>query len=240
MSIIDQPKSFAEIFGHQAHKLILSNMLDSGEFPGAVMFTGTTGIGKTSLVRILAAGLNCAKGPTSNPCGKCECCLSAFEGKSPGIFEINGSDKNGIDDARTVIRQISGSSFTRLRTEVVYYDEMQMVTPEAQNALLKVFEQPRKDVRFIIATTNPKNILETIRGRCRPFHLKTPSNSALQAYITALAKTEKVQLSKPVIAQIIHYSNGSVREARQNLDSVSKLGPSASINQVREVLEDLL
>src|SRR5208282_2548492 len=165
------PQTFADVVGQQHVTRTLANAVQSGRVAHAYIFSGARGVGKTTTARILAKALNCVKGPTAEPCNECDSCLEITAGNSLDVIEIDAASNRGIDQVRE-LRDMVRYAAAGGRYKVVILDEAHMLTTEASNALLKTLEEPPDKVIFVMATTQPEDLVETIRSRSQHFHFR--------------------------------------------------------------------
>lgn len=216
-----RPDTLDGVIGQDQVTVPLARALDSGRITQAYLFSGPRGTGKTSTARILARCLNCEKGPTSHPCGKCPSCKDLATG-GPGsvdVVEIDAASHNGVDDARQ-IRERAQFAPTRDRYKIFILDEAHMVTQQGFNALLKIVEEPPEHVIFIFATTEPDKVIGTIRSRTHhyPFRLVPPE--ILGPYVQKVCKQEKITLAPGVLPLVLRAGGGSVRDTLSVLDQL--------------------
>ena len=166
-----RPQKFSELFGQDAVVQTLCNALTSGTFGQAYLFSGLRGVGKTTAARLLAKAVNCAEGPTAEPCGVCDSCREVAEGSSIDVIEIDGASNRGIDDVRE-LRELLQFRPTRDRFRVLIVDEVHMLTREAFNALLKSLEEPPSYILWIFATTERLKVPDTIQSRCQQLEFR--------------------------------------------------------------------
>ena len=216
-----RPDTLDGVIGQPQVTVPLARALDNNRITQAYLFSGPRGTGKTSTARILARCLNCEKGPTSHPCGKCASCRDLATG-GPGsvdVVEIDAASHNGVEDARQ-IRERAQFAPTRDRYKIFILDEAHMVTPQGFNALLKIVEEPPEHVIFIFATTEPDKVISTIRSRTHhyPFRLVPPE--ILGPYVSSVCKDEKISLDKGVLSLVLRAGGGSVRDTLSVLDQL--------------------
>ncbi|WEV75094.1 DNA polymerase III subunit gamma/tau [Bifidobacterium sp. ESL0800] len=216
-----RPDTFDGIIGQDQVTVPLSRALDEGKLTHAYLFSGPRGCGKTSSARILARCINCAKGPTSHPCGECESCKDLATG-GPGsidVVEIDAASHNGVEDARE-LRERAAFAPARDRYKIFILDEAHMVTQQGFNALLKIVEEPPEHVMFIFATTEPDKVISTIRSRTHhyPFRLVPPE--VMGPYLEEVCDKEKIDLEPGVLKLTMRAGGGSVRDTLSVLDQL--------------------
>jgi DNA polymerase III subunit gamma/tau len=209
-----RPSIFADVIGQEHVTVPLSNALESGRIHHAYLFSGPRGCGKTSSARIMARSLNCEKGPTSNPCGKCQSCTDLVA-NGPGsidVIELDAATHGLVDDARD-LRDKAFFAPVNSRYKIYIIDEAHQLGPGAANALLKVVEEPPPHVLFVFATTEPEKLIATIRSRTHhyPFRLVPPG--ILGEHLEKVCAAENVKVEKGVIPLVVRASGGSVRDA---------------------------
>ena len=173
-----RPRIFTEVIGQDHVVRALSNALDQNRIHHAYLFSGTRGVGKTTIARIFAKSLNCEKGVSASPCGECAACLEIDEGRFIDLIEVDAASRTGVDDTRELMENVSYMP-TRGRYKVYLIDEVHMFSKSSFNALLKTLEEPPPHVKFLLATTNPQKLLPTVLSRCLQFNLKRVSVDAL-------------------------------------------------------------
>src|SRR5688572_12716043 len=216
-----RPRTFAEVIGQEHVTEPLAQALRSGRLHHAYLFSGPRGCGKTSSARILARSLNCAKGPTPEPCGECDSCLALGPdgGGSIDVIEIDAASHGGVDDARE-LRERAFFAPVASRFKVYVIDEAHMVSTQGFNALLKLVEEPPEYVTFIFATTEPEKVLGTIKSRTHhyPFRLIPPA--VLRPYLEKLCREEGVSVEPAVFPLVVRAGGGSARDALSVLDQL--------------------
>lgn len=226
-----RPDSFAQVIGQEHVTAPLMTALDKNRVNHAYLFSGPRGCGKTTSARILARCLNCAKGPTSHPCGECESCVELARG-GPGsldVIEIDAASHGGVDDARD-LRERATFAPIRDRYKIFIIDEAHMVTSAGFNALLKIVEEPPEHIKFIFATTEPDKVIGTIRSRTHhyPFRLVPPE--PLMTYLAQLCDQEGVAVAPGVLSLVVRAGGGSVRDSLSVLDQLMAGAGAAGLN----------
>ena len=227
-----RPRTFAEVAGQDAVKAILSRAAESGRVAPAYLFSGTRGVGKTTIARIFAKALNCAKAPTAEPCNECVHCRQITAGVAPDVIEIDGASNRGIDDARRLKEDI-GYAPIECRYKVFIIDEAHMLTREAFNALLKTLEEPPARVTFILATTEAHKFPATILSRCQHYSFKMLPQPAIAAHLEKILGLESVEYEQGAVQLIARRASGSVR------DGMSLLGQALAFGESRLVEADV-
>ena len=214
-----RPQTFDGLVGQTHVSRTLKNAITQNRLAHAYLFVGPRGIGKTSTARILAKSLNCVKGPTVTPCGKCDNCLEIAGGNSLDVIEIDGASNRGIDDVRELRDNVRYAP-AKSRLKIYIIDEVHMLTKEAFNALLKTLEEPPPHVKFIFATTEPDKVLPTILSRCQRFDLhRIPANLIAQ-HLQFIAGKEKITLEPAAAHAIARGAEGGLRDAESMLDQL--------------------
>ena len=215
-----RPKNFDEVIGQDHITTTLKNAISNNRVAHAYIFTGPRGIGKTSVARILAKGLNCGNGPTASPCNKCTSCNSITTSTSMDVIEIDGASNNSVDQVRELRENIKFMpSYARYKVYII--DEVHMLSIGAFNALLKTLEEPPKHAKFVFATTNPEKVLPTILSRCQRFDFRRIPLRLIISKLKKIATTEKLNVSDDAIFSIARVSDGSMRDAESVLDQLA-------------------
>ena len=216
-----RPDTFDGVIGQDQVTIPLMRALDENKLTHAYLFSGPRGCGKTSSARILARCVNCAKGPTSHPCGECESCKDLATG-GPGsidVVEIDAASHNGVDDARE-LRERAGFAPARDRYKIFILDEAHMVTPQGFNALLKIVEEPPEHVMFIFATTEPDKVIGTIRSRTRHYPFRLVPQEVMGPYLEQICEDEHIEAEPGVLRLAMRAGGGSVRDTLSVLDQL--------------------
>lgn len=212
-----RPRNFREMAG-QGHVLkTLINSLDNDRLHHAYLFTGTRGVGKTTIARILARCLNCETGVTSEPCGECSACTEIDEGRFIDLIEVDAASRTKVEDTRELLDNVQYSP-TRGRYKVYLIDEVHMLSGHSFNALLKTLEEPPPHVKFLLATTDPQKLPITVLSRCLQFNLKNISPERLVEHIKHVLDEEKIPYEEPALWQLGRAAQGSVRDCLTLLD----------------------
>lgn len=207
-----RPKKFAEVAG-QGHVLkSLINALDNERLHHAYLFTGTRGVGKTTLARIMAKCLNCEKGVTSEPCEACSTCTEINEGRFIDLIEVDAASRTKVEDTRELLDNVQYSS-TRGRFKVYLIDEVHMLSNHSFNALLKTLEEPPAHVKFLFATTDPQKLPITILSRCLQFNLKNLRPKLIVEYLETVMQQEQIKCDSDALWQLAATASGSMRDA---------------------------
>ncbi len=214
-----RPQRFSELFGQDAVVQTLCNALTSETFGQAYLFSGLRGVGKTTAARLLAKAVNCAEGPTAEPCGECDSCREVAEGSSIDVIEIDGASNRGIDDVRE-LRELLQFRPTRDRFRVLIVDEVHMLTREAFNALLKSLEEPPSYILWIFATTERLKVPDTIQSRCQQLEFRPVGSELIRGRLEEIAAREGFSLTPSAAASIASAAEGSVRDALSLLDQL--------------------
>ncbi|MBF0484563.1 MAG: DNA polymerase III subunit gamma/tau [Candidatus Omnitrophica bacterium] len=217
-----RPQTFQEVIGQDHITEIIQKAITSNKVAHAYLFTGPRGVGKTSCARILAKSLNCEKGPTIDPCGKCTSCLEIAKGSNFDVLEIDGASNRGIDEIRNLRENVKyASGYGRYKIYII--DEVHMLTAEAFNALLKTLEEPPEHVKFIFATTEPNKVPSTILSRCQRFDFKRILIKTIVGILTDICKSENLDIEQDALYAIAKAAQGGLRDALTVLDQVSAL-----------------
>ncbi len=218
-----RPKKFDEMLGQEHVLRALTNALDQDRLHHAYLFTGTRGVGKTTVARIFAKSLNCEKGVSSEPCGECSACTQVDEGRFLDLIEVDAASRTGVDDTRELLDNMAYAPGSG-RYKVYLIDEVHMFSKSSFNALLKTLEEPPPHVKFLLATTDPQKLPITVLSRCLQFNLKQMPDQLLRPYLGKLLGMESVEFEEGAVAHISQAADGSVRDALSLLDQAIAYG----------------
>src|ERR1700688_3439831 len=231
-----RPQTFADVVGQQHVTRTLSNAIQSGRVAHAYIFSGARGVGKTTTARIIAKALNCAKGPAAEPCNECDSCREIRLGNSLDVLEIDAASTRGIDQIRE-LREMVRYAPAGGRYKLVILDEAHALTNEASNALLKTLEEPPDKVIFVMATTEPENLADTIRSRSQHFHFRALSFSEIANALEQICVKEKLTAEPGAIGVMARAAEGSLRDGLSLLEQArAYCGSIITDVQVRELL----
>jgi DNA polymerase-3 subunit gamma/tau len=218
-------QTYDEVVGQDPIAKTLKNAIKTGRVAHAYLFTGTRGVGKTTMARVLAKSLNClsADAPTAEPCCKCDSCKAVNTGEDIDVIEIDGATNRGVDNVRE-LRENAIFRPARSRFKIYIIDEVHMLTTEAFNALLKILEEPPSHVKFIFATTEPNKVIPTIQSRCQRFDFKNISAGLIAGQLKQILKQEKIKYQEDLILPLAKMANGSMRDALSLLDRLISTG----------------
>ena len=235
-----RPLNLDELVGQEFISITLKQALISQKIAPAYLFNGPRGTGKTSSARIFAKSLNClsSKQPTPNPCGKCELCIQIAEGNALDIIEIDAASNTGVENIREIIDRARFAP-TQARWKVYVIDECHMLSTAASNALLKTIEEPPERVVFILATTNPERVINTIQSRCQKFDFKRISSNTIFHNLSAIANKESIKFEDQALKLIAKRSNGGMRDAQSFLDQLSLLPNGVTTKNVQNLLGEV-
>ena len=212
-----RPKRFAELVGQEHVVRALTNALDSGRVHHAFLFSGTRGVGKTTIARIFAKSLNCEQGTSADPCGECNSCLDIDAGRFIDLLEIDAASNTGVDDVRDLIDNAQYMP-SRGRVKVYLIDEVHMLSKSAFNALLKTLEEPPGHVKFLLATTDPQKLPVTVLSRCLQFNLKRLDEDQIGGQVEKILHAEGIAIEPGAVRQISRAADGSLRDGLSLLD----------------------
>jgi DNA polymerase-3 subunit gamma/tau len=218
-----RPRRFDELTGQEHVLQALSNALETNRVHHAFLFTGTRGVGKTTIARILAKCLNCETGMMSAPCGTCATCREIDEGRFVDLIEVDAASRTKVDDTRELLDNVQYAP-TRGRYKVYLIDEVHMLSAHSFNALLKTLEEPPPHVKFLLATTDPQKLPVTVLSRCLQFNLKRLSVSMIADRMKTILKSEKIDSEPAAVRLIAEAADGSMRDGLSLLDQLLAFG----------------
>ena len=231
-----RPGKFAEVVGQQHVVDALSNALESGRVHHAFLFTGTRGVGKTTLARIFAKALNCEEGVSAEPCQQCANCKSIDEGRFVDLIEVDAASRTKVDDTRELLDNVQYAP-TSGRYKVYLIDEVHMLSGHSFNALLKTLEEPPEHVKFLFATTDPQKLPVTVLSRCLQFNLRALRFEQISNQLVKILNNESIQFEQAAIELIARAADGSMRDSLSLLDQAIAQGAGSVQEQtVRSML----
>ena len=231
-----RPHNFKELVGQTHTVRTLVNALDNDNLHHGFLFTGTRGVGKTTIARIFAKSVNCEKGVSSNPCGKCATCVEIDKGQSVDLIELDAASHTGVDHMREILDNAQYTP-TKNLYKIYLIDEVHMLSKSSFNALLKTLEEPPSHIKFLLATTDPKKLPITILSRCLQFNLNKLSHDEILNHLKFIMNEEKLKFDDKALSKIAECGNGSMRDALSLLDqSISYGNGSVKENDLKEML----
>lgn len=231
-----RPQNFEELVGQEHVQRALVNALNDDRLHHAYLFTGTRGVGKTTIARIFSKSLNCEEGISATPCGKCSTCTEIAEGRYVDLIEVDAASRTGVDDTRDLLENVQYAP-TRGRYKVYLIDEVHMFSKSSFNALLKTLEEPPPHVKFLLATTDPQKLPVTILSRCLQFNLKRLPVNLIISHLQFILKQENVEHDVTALQLIAEAADGSMRDALSLLDQALAFGGGVIKEQeVRDML----
>ncbi len=232
-----RPRRFEDVVGQPHVVKALSHALDGDKLHPAILLTGTRGVGKTTLARIIAKGLNCETGVTASPCGKCSSCLQVDEGRYTDLLEIDAASHTGVDNVRELIDNAQYTP-SRGRYKVYLIDEVHMLSKQAFNALLKTLEEPPPHVKFILATTDPQRLPITVLSRCLQFNLRRLPAALIRELLSSVLASEGLKAEPAAMAELARAADGSMRDGLSLTDQAIAFAGGKELK--REQVEDML
>ena len=234
-----RPRVFEEIVGQPHVVTALSNALESKRLHHAYLFTGTRGVGKTTLARILAKAINCETGITAHPCGKCRACTEIDAGRFVDLLEVDAATNTKVDEMRDLLDTAQYMPVAG-RFKVYIIDEVHMLSKHAFNSMLKTLEEPPEHVKFILATTDPQRLPVTILSRCLQFNLKPLTPALIAGHLQKVLDAEKIPYEEPALVQLARAASGSLRDSLSLLDqAIAHGGGKVTAAQVSDMLGSL-
>ena len=231
-----RPKAFADVVGQQHVLKALINGLDQDRLHHAFLFSGTRGVGKTTLARIFAKSLNCEQGVSSTPCGECQSCQEVDAGRFVDLIEVDAASRTKVDDTRELLNNVQYAP-SRGRYKVYLIDEVHMLSTSSFNALLKTLEEPPSHVKFLFATTDPQKLPVTILSRCLQFNLRRLDVAQISGHLANILPKEDVEFEPAALTEIARAADGSMRDALSLLDQAISFGAgSITSEQVNQML----
>jgi len=218
-----RPHTFSEIVGQEHVLRPLINALDHDRLHHAFLFSGTRGVGKTTIARILAKSLNCEQGVSSTPCGECIACQEIDAGRFVDLVEVDAASRTKVEDTRDLLENVQYAP-TRGRYKVYLIDEVHMLSTHSFNALLKTLEEPPGHVKFLLATTDPQRLPVTVMSRCLQFNLRRLLPDQICAHLEQILSREEIPVEQPALVQISRVADGSMRDALSLLDQAIAYG----------------
>ncbi|GAA0693447.1 DNA polymerase III subunit gamma/tau [Marinobacterium maritimum] len=221
-----RPKRFAEMVGQEHVLKALVNALDDDRLHHAYLFTGTRGVGKTSIARLFAKSLNCEQGVSSEPCGQCSACIEIAEGRFVDLIEVDAASRTKVEDTRELLENVQYAP-THGRFKVYLIDEVHMLSNSSFNALLKTLEEPPPHVKFLLATTDPQKLPMTVLSRCLQFNLKNLTAERIQQHLDHVLQAESIPFETAALWLLARSADGSMRDALSLTDQAIAFGAGA-------------
>ena len=236
-----RPQAFTDVVGQQHVLTALANGLSLGRIHHAYLFSGTRGVGKTTIARLLAKGLNCETGITATPCGQCDNCREIEQGRFVDLIEIAAASRTKVEDTRDLLDNVQYAP-ARGRFKVYLIDEVHMLSRHSFNALLKTLEEPPEHVKFLLATTDPQKLPVTILSRCLQFHLKALDQEQIRGQLEHVLKAEQIAAETRALQLLARAADGSMRDALSLTDQAIAMGQgqvtTATVNDMLGTLDD--
>ncbi len=218
-----RPRDFASLIGQEHVVKALVNALEQQRLHHAYLFTGTRGVGKTTIARIIAKTLNCEAGISAEPCGKCSACVEIDEGRFVDLLEVDAASRTKVEDTRELLENVQYAP-TRARFKIYLVDEVHMLSQHSFNALLKTLEEPPPHVKFLLATTDPQKLPVTVLSRCLQFNLRNVPAAAIAAHLATIVEAEGLAADEAALQRIARAAAGSIRDALSLLDQAIAFG----------------
>ena len=226
-----RPKTFADVVGQEHIITALANGLKDNRLHHAYLFSGTRGVGKTSIARLFAKGLNCVHGVTATPCGECENCKAIEQGNFVDLIEIDAASRTKVEDTRELLDNVQYKPVVG-RFKVYLIDEVHMLSRHSFNALLKTLEEPPEYVKFLLATTDPQKLPVTILSRCLQFHLKALDETQISQHLAHILTQENIPFEEPALVKLAKAAQGSIRDSLSLTDQAIAMGDRQVTNSV--------
>ena len=226
-----RPKTFADVVGQEHIITALANGLKDNRLHHAYLFSGTRGVGKTSIARLFAKGLNCVHGVTATPCGECENCKAIEQGNFIDLIEIDAASRTKVEDTRELLDNVQYKPVVG-RFKVYLIDEVHMLSRHSFNALLKTLEEPPEYVKFLLATTDPQKLPITILSRCLQFHLKALDETQISQHLAHILTQENIPFEDPALVKLAKAAQGSIRDSLSLTDQAIAMGDRQVTNSV--------
>lgn len=235
LALVYRPRVFADVIGQRSVSVILTRMVERNKVPTALLFTGSRGCGKTSTARILAAALNCTMTESSDPCGECVSCKSVYDGTSLDVLEIDAASNGLVADIRQLREHILYAVGGRRR--VVLLDEAHGLSKEGFDALLKTLEEPPPDTVFVLLTTEPGRIPETVLSRCMEFVFRRVPIGDIVLRLTKICEYENLPVDSDLLSVVAERADGGLRDAIMLLDQLTRVGVS-TLAEYLEIMDE--
>lgn len=226
-----RPKTFADVVGQEHIITALANGLKDNRLHHAYLFSGTRGVGKTSIARLFAKGLNCVHGVTATPCGECENCKAIEQGNFIDLIEIDAASRTKVEDTRELLDNVQYKPVVG-RFKVYLIDEVHMLSRHSFNALLKTLEEPPEYVKFLLATTDPQKLPVTILSRCLQFHLKALDETQISQHLAYILTQENIPFEEPALVKLAKAAQGSIRDSLSLTDQAIAMGDRQVTNSI--------
>ena len=226
-----RPKTFSDVVGQEHIITALANGLKDNRLHHAYLFSGTRGVGKTSIARLFAKGLNCVHGITTTPCGECENCKAIEQGNFIDLIEIDAASRTKVEDTRELLDNVQYKPVVG-RFKVYLIDEVHMLSRHSFNALLKTLEEPPEYVKFLLATTDPQKLPVTILSRCLQFHLKALDETQISQHLAHILTQENIPFEEPALVKLAKAAQGSIRDSLSLTDQAIAMGDRQVTNSV--------